>query len=171
VAGDVATLLSKRRKAAICDANVLIDYVKADAEMLSKLASYWEQVFVPDVVLSEVRQLNAQRAKTLGLTVIETPLTLPPAAGLSLADRACLHFATERGWTCIANDRHLRNECRKCGVEVVWGLEMLLLLVDSGRLTKSQAQRVATKIHDDNSQITKTILDDFLVELSKRVEA
>jgi hypothetical protein len=51
------------------------------------------------------------------------------------------------------------------------GQLQLLLLVDSGRLTKSQAQRVATKIHDDNSQITKTILDDFLVELSKRVEA
>lgn len=161
----------KRRKAAICDANVLIDYVKADTEMLSRLASYWEQVFVPDLVLSEVRQLSAERAKSLGLTIIETPLALPQVAGLSLADRACLHFVTEQGWTCIANDRHLRNECRKCGADVVWGLEMLLLLVDSGRLTKSHANRVATKIHGDNPQITREILDDFLIELSKRVEA
>lgn len=83
MAGDVATLPFKRRKAAICDANVLIDYVKADTEMLSRLASYWEQVFVPDLVLSEVRQLSAERAKSLGLTIIETPLT--PTSGRPIA--------------------------------------------------------------------------------------
>lgn len=156
------------RKAAICDANVLIDFVKADEEVLAMLAGYWESVFVPDVVLSEVRQLSADRAGNLGLTIIETPLALPEVPGLSYQDRACLHLATKEGWVCIANDRLLRNECRRRGVETVWGLEVLLLLVGSGVLAEPRARRVATKIHGDNPQITQKVLDDFLRELGKK---
>ena len=156
------------RKAAICDANVLIDFVKADEAILAMLASYWESVFVPDVVLSEVRQLSADRAGKLGLTIIETPLGLPEVPGLSYQDRACLHFAVKEGWVCIANDRRLRNECQKCGVETVWGLETLLLLVGSRALAEPRARRVALKIHAENPQITKKVLDDFLRELGKK---
>lgn len=156
------------RKAAICDANVLIDFIKADESVLAMLAGYWEGVFVPDVILSEVRQLSSNRASSLGLTVIETPLDLPDIPGLSYQDRACLHIAMKEGWVCIANDRSLRNECRRRGVETVWGLEMLLLLVDSGVLAEPRARRVATRIHSDNSQITQKVLDDFLGELGKK---
>lgn len=158
------------RKAAICDANVLIDFVKADEDVLAMLAGYWESVFVPDVVLSEVRQLSADRAGNLGLTLIETPLGLPEVPGLSYQDRACLHLALKEGWVCIANDRLLRNECRRRGVETVWGLEMLLLLVGSGGLAESRAKRVATRIHADNPQITQKVLDDFLGELGKKTD-
>ena len=156
------------RKAAICDANVLIDFVKADEGVLAMLAGYWEQLFVPDVVLSEVRQLSANRAGSLGLTIIETPLRLPEVPGLSYQDRACLHFAVKEGWVCIANDRRLRNECQKCGVETVWGLETLLLLVGSRALAEPRARRVAMKIHAENPQITKKVLDDFLQKLGRR---
>lgn len=159
---------STKPKAAICDANVLIDFVKADEAVLAMLADYWESVFVPDIVLAEVRQLTADRAKSFGLTIIETPLTIPDMLGLSLPDRACLYFATKEGWVCIANDRHLRNECQKCGVQTVWGLEMLLLLVDRGILPGSRAKRVAMKIHTDNPQITKKVLDAFSAELDGR---
>ncbi len=158
------------RKAAICDANVLIDFVKADEGVLGMLASYWEQVFVPDVVLSEVRQLSADHAGSLGLTIIETPLDLPKVPGLSYQDRACLHFAVKEGWVCIANDRRLRSECQKRGVETVWGLETLLLLVGSRALAETRARRVAMKIHAENSQITKNVLDGFLQELVRKAE-
>ena len=154
-------------KAAICDANVLIDFVKADEGILAMLAGYWEGVFVPDVVLSEVRQLGADRAESFGLTIIPTPLDLPHVPGLSYQDRACLHFALKERWVCIANDRRLRNECQRCGVETVWGLEVLLLLVGTGALAEPRARRVASKIHNDNPQITRKVLDAFLVELGR----
>jgi rRNA-processing protein FCF1 len=156
------------RKAAICDANVLIDFVKADEGVLAMLAGYWESIFVPDVVLSEVRQLSEDSARSLGLTIIETPLGLPEVPGLSYQDRACLHLAMKEGWVCIANDRLLRSECRRRGVETVWGLEMLLLLVGSGALAAPRAKRVATRIHGDNPQITQKVLEDFLGELGKK---
>lgn len=155
------------RVAAICDANVLIDYVKADEDLIRELVAFWGKVFVPDIVLFEVKQLPFARAEELGLTIIETPLTLPPGAGLSGPDRACLHYVLERGWTCLANDRHLRNECIKQSGRVVWGLEMLLILVSDRRITKARARDIAIKINEDNPVITKNVLDDFLEKLNE----
>jgi hypothetical protein len=153
------------RGAAICDANVLIDYVKADEHIFRELVAYWGTVFVPDIVLFEARQLSLTRADELGLTIIETPLALPPAPGLSKADRACLHYVLERGWTCIVNDRRLRSECIKQGGTVVWGLEMLLILASERRITKARARRIATRIKADNPLITGSIIDDFIDKL------
>jgi hypothetical protein len=73
----------------------------------------------------------------------------------------------KESWVCIANDRLLRNECRRHGVETVWGLEMLLLLVGSGALAALRARRAATRIHGENPQITRKVLDDFLGKLGK----
>ncbi len=152
--------------AAICDANVLIDYVKADEDLIRELVAYWGAVYVPDRVLIEVRQLTFQRAEELGLTIIETPLVLPPGSGLSDQDRACLHYVLDRGWTCIANDRHLRNECGRQGGRVVWGLEMLLMLVANHQITKARAQDVAKRINIDNPEITDKILEEFKCKLA-----
>jgi len=153
--------------AAICDANVLIDYVKADEDIIRELVAYWGTVNVPDRVLFEVKQLPLSRAEELGLKVIETPLTLPPGAGLSGPDRACLHYVITEGWTCIANDRALRKACIKQGGTVVWGLSMLLLLVSSRQITKARALDVAVRINADNPEITDQILEDFKAKLSK----
>ncbi|MHC1691899.1 MAG: hypothetical protein AB9828_02590 [Sphaerochaetaceae bacterium] len=151
--------------AAICDANVLIDYVKADEDIIRELVTYWGVVHVPDRVLFEVKQLSLERAEELGLKVIETPLILPPGAGLSGPDRACLQFVISEGWTCIANDRALRKACIKQGGKVVWGLEMLLLLVSSNLIIKDRALAIAKKINIANPEITNQILADFKTKL------
>ena len=71
----------KPREAAICDANVLIDYVAADEDVIRELAKYWGTVYVPNRILHEVKNLPDERAGELGLTIVETPLTLPIASG------------------------------------------------------------------------------------------
>ena len=153
------------RKAAICDANVLIDFVKADEGVLAMLAGDWEQVFVPDVVLSEVQQLSATRAGSLGLTIIPTPLDLPKAPGLSYQDRACLHFAVSEGWVCIANDRrsaHRVSEVRRrncVGTGDAFASRSLRSACRTTRKTRRD------EIHADNAQITKRVIEDFLREL------
>jgi len=151
----------KRREAAICDANVLIDYVAADEDVIRELVKYWGTVYVPTRILYEVRKLPMDRAKDLGLTIIETPLTLPVAPGLSGPDRACLHFVISEGWTCIANDTLLRRECKRQGGKVVWGLEMLLKLVLVGQVTNARAMGIAEKIGSLNPEITAKILAEF----------
>lgn len=39
---------------AICDANILIDYSKSDISIIKKIAEYYEEVCVPDIILQEV---------------------------------------------------------------------------------------------------------------------
>lgn len=155
------------RVAAICDANVLIDYVKSDEDIIRELVNYWGTVNVPDRVLAEVRQLSTLRAEMLGLTIIETPLILPTSSGLSGPDRACLHFVITEGWTCIANDKALRKECKRRGGKAVWGLEMLLLLVSSSQITKARALDVASKISAINPEITERLIASFCDKLNR----
>ncbi len=157
----------KRREAAICDANVLIDYAVADEDVIRELVTYWGMVYVPTRILHEVRQSPMERAENLGLTVIETPLTLPAAPGLSAPDRACLHFVICEGWTCIANDTLLRRECKRHGGNVVWGLEMLLKLVSAGQITNARALGIAERIGAINPEITAKILVEFKDKLVK----
>lgn len=130
----------KRGEAAVCDANVLIDYVAVDEDVVREVVRFWGTVYVPTRILHEVKRLDEERAKGLGLTIIETPLILDPVPGLSGPDRACLHFVLAEGWTCLANDRLLRKECMRRGGKVVWGLEMLLKLVKADQITSARAQ-------------------------------
>ena len=149
----------EHRVAAICDANVLIDYLDSDEDIIRELVAYWGTVHVPTRVLHEVKTLSAERAVGLGLSVIETPLVLPPTPGLSGPDRACLHFALAEGWVCITNDRPLRRECGRLGCKVVWGLEMLLLLVADGQISKARSKGIAEQIATINPEITISLLE------------
>jgi hypothetical protein len=156
----------KRREAAICDANVLIDYADADEDVIRELVKYWGTVYVPTRILHEVKKWPTERAEELGLTVIETPLTLPSVPGLSGPDRACLHFVISEGWTCIANDTLLRRECKRQGGKVVWGLEMLLKLTSAGQITNARALGIAEKIGEVNPEITDKITVEFKGKLT-----
>ena len=156
----------KSRVAAILDASVLIDYVAADEDVIRELIEYWGIVYVPDRILHEVKSLPNERAGELGLTIIETPLALPIASGLSGPDRACLHFVVTEGWTCIANDKLLRRECIRKGGKVVWGLEMLHKLVTAGQITAARAKGIAEKIGALNPEITEALLGKFEEKLA-----
>jgi hypothetical protein len=110
------------------------------------------------------------RAEELGLTVIETPLSIPSSPGLSGPDRACLHFVVSEGWTCIANDKLLRRECKRRGGKVVWGLEMLLKLVSEGQITDARASGIAERIGSINPEITDAILIEFKDKLREKTD-
>jgi len=157
----------KRREAAIFDANVLIDYMDADEDIIREVVKYWGKVYVPTRILHEVKKLDVAHAEDLGLTIIETPLVLEIIRGLSGPDRACLHFVLAEGWTCIANDTLLRRECTRRGGKVIWGLEMLIKLVSSSQITSARALGIAEKIAEVNPEITCEIVKAFMEKLSK----
>jgi rRNA-processing protein FCF1 len=157
----------KPQEAAICDANVLIDYADSDEDIIRELVRYWGKVYVPTRILHEVKRLPQPRAEELGLTIIETPLVLPSASGLSGPDRSCLHFVITEGCVCIANDKALRKECQRRGGMVVWGLEMLAKLVEAQQITKARAIDIATHIRMINPEISEALLADFKAMLAK----
>ncbi|MDA3939467.1 MAG: hypothetical protein PF693_09185 [Spirochaetia bacterium] len=158
----------KKKEAAISDANILIDYAAVDEDLIREMVVYWNKVYVPDIILHEVRDLSTERAMELGLTIIQTPLVnLPERAKLSFQDRTCLYFVMAEKWVCIVNDVPLRKECLKVGGKVVWGLEMLLLLVKSKQISKNRAKDAASNIKKINPTITVNILETFLEKLDR----
>lgn len=152
---------------AICDANILIYYSKSDISIIKKIAEYYEEVCVPDIILQEVGVITDEQAKKLGITIVETPLVLEEVPSLSFQDRTCLYYVKQNKWECLTNDVALRKHCEAAGGTVVWGLQMLLKLVEANLITTTYAEKIARKINQVNPEINKKVLNSFLDKLKK----
>lgn len=158
----------------IVDANVLIDFCEADRTVLRLISRHVGKVHVPLPVLrEEVEQLDDSECAELGIILVEPSLELVAVvatrrAGLSFYDHLCLLLALENGWTCVTNDTCLRRECEAENIPVLWGLEMVALLVDRGILTPKAAEEIALAIRRANPRyITEKVLAKFLVRIRR----
>ena len=151
----------------IADANVLIDYAQTSPEILTLVAKHLGVVHVAAAVLDEVGQIDAAQCRKMGLRVVDGTLAQLMEASrrggaLSFEDKLCLVLARENGWTCLSNDVLLRNACVAQGVSVLWGLEIMLQLIEAGHLDVDQAIAVADAIHAVNPlYITQEIVRAF----------
>lgn len=159
----------------LIDANVLIDFADSDVTVLRLASRHLAPMHVLRPVLREVTQLDATDCDDLDLTLSEPTVKQLLAAGsrrrsLSFFDRLCLIVAREQGWACVTNDTALRKECGTEGVQTVWGLELLVGLVEA-RLGKSSALSIATEIHQNNPRhITRAILSRLEQRLRRSTE-
>jgi predicted nucleic acid-binding protein len=158
----------------LIDANVLIDFADSDITVLRLASRHLAPMHVLRPVLREVVQLDATDYDRLDLTLFEPTVEQLLAAGsrrrsLSFFDRLCLIVAREQGWACVTNDTALRKECGIESVQAVWGLEVLVGLVEARQLGKDSALSIATKIHDNNPRhITLAILSRLEQRLRSR---
>ncbi len=67
----------------------------------------------------------------------------------------CLILARDQGWTCVTNDGRLRRACADEGVAVLWGLQLMVKLVEAGELSADDAISVAEAIGETNSWLSK----------------
>lgn len=79
----------------VVDANVLIDFAKADVSALGLVVRHLGPVYVPGDVPDEVRQLDDDGCTRLGLATVDGTLEQPAETGamrggLSFAHRVCL---------------------------------------------------------------------------------
>jgi len=159
-----------RRKLLLMDANVLIDFCDADATVITLISKHIGQVHVPrPILVEEVEQIVDLDWTELAITAVEPTLEIAveaarrPRTGLSFHDHLCLSIARENGWTCVTNDARLRRECTADGVDVLWGLETVALLVEEGALSTKAAAEIGRRIQAANPKfITLAILDRFL---------
>ena len=158
-----------RRKLLLMDANVLIDFCDADPSVISLISEHVGQVHVPRPILhDEVEQLGDLDWTDLAIAAVDPPLETAMQAsarrrGLSFHDHVCLLLARDNAWTCVTNDTRLRRECLAEGVEVLWGLEVVALLVEEGALPPAEAADLGRQIRAANLKfITVAILDRFL---------
>lgn len=157
----------------VADANVLIDYARTDPSILALHVRHLGPIYVPSVILDEVEQLDAADCERLSLTVIEEPPEILLAAAerrgpLSFEDRVCLLLARENHWTCVTNEKPLHRACEQDGVTSIWGLRLMINLVQVKQLTRQNAMEAVQTIHAINPRyVTAGILAKFEVELGK----
>lgn len=158
-------------KAIISDANVLIDYAKANKKVLQLAAKHLCEVYVPTPILKEVKDITGAELQRLGVVAFEPTLEQVVLAadrplGLSFEDQLCFLIAKEQGWTCATNDKQLRNQCVASGVPIIWGLEIMLCLNKAGHLNRAEAEKTAEKICEVNKYIGQSVIKKFVAKLS-----
>jgi len=87
-------------RALISDANILIDYAKANTRILKLAAQHLYEIYVPTVIADEVIQLSRSELKALGIKIVDPELdqiveaaTYDP--GTSREDRLCFVLARD----------------------------------------------------------------------------
>jgi hypothetical protein len=151
----------------IMDVCVLIDFVNTDPSILTLASRHVGNLYVATPVFDKVRVLDPSMARSVGLKLFEPTLEMVMEAGakrerLSFQDRLCLIVAKAKGWTCLSNDRQVRSSCKSSGVRVMWGLDLLALLVEVGALSAAAARDVGKKFVASNKRIGATVVDRFL---------
>jgi len=154
----------------VVDANVLIDYAKADDSVLALVVQHVGPVYIPRDVFDEVEQLDEDACARLGLVVVDGTLEQlleagETAGGLSFADRMCLILARDHGWVCVTNDGRLRRACTEADVQVQWGLQLMLKVVETGGMAAEAAIEVAAAIGRENPWIKQSVVDGFVAKV------
>ncbi len=157
----------------VSDANILIDYLSTEPNILDLISKNVQKLYVPVPILREVKQLNQDYAKKLGLEIIEPTLAQYNLAvkikqanpALSNQDSICFAMAKVNNWACLTNDKPLRHLCNKNGITVLWGIGIMHKLVSANVLSSSKAVQVALKIKSQNRHITNEIVDRFREQL------
>jgi predicted nucleic acid-binding protein len=157
----------------VIDANVLIDYADSDPTILTLFSKHIGTIHIIPDVLEKVEQLNKKECCRLGLVIAEPTLEQYLEAGkkipgLAFDDTLCLILARDHHWTLISNDKALRSTCKNANIPLLWGLELMLLLVEKNFLSGSHALHTATIIQSSNPQfVHQQILESFSNKIDK----
>jgi len=138
---------TKKQPFLILDANILIDLYKCDWALLKLISTHVGQIHLATPVLSEVHEIDEGDCEKFGIILVEPDLDHMFLASqdrgpLSFQDKLCLILAKEYGWTCVSNDKSLRRKCQSEEVPVIWGIELICILVEAGGLPVDQAKDV-----------------------------
>jgi len=161
-------------KALIADSSVLIDYVTTDVSVLSSASRCLAPMYVSNVVLEEVEQLSADDCSSLGLTLSEPSEEqlflageLSVSGGLSFEDWTCVILARDNDWICLTNDAGMHKACEEWTVSAMWGLALMIELVQVGELEAEEAVEIAENIHRSNRRIKREVVDRFTAKVTR----
>ena len=156
------------RRKYVLDASVLIDYVKTELAVLELAVTHVGEIILPSLVVeAEVDQLDHQACIDRGFCWREPTLEqLFKAADrygpLSFHDHLTRIVALEENAICVTNDVALRRACEKDDIELMWGLEVMVTLVEIGALSVTEAIKIAEAIHQSNPRhINERVLRRF----------
>jgi len=153
----------------IMDACVLIDFIKAERTILELVVKHIGPLHIPSPVVEEINEIDDESELVeLGLIILEPEIedafaAATPSGPISFQDRLCLLAAKRHGFTCVTNDKNLRNLCRQEDVPLFWGLELIAKLHKVGGITSKEAEIIAKAIRKSNPKhITDKIVSLFI---------
>lgn len=154
---------------------MLIDYLGADRSVLAIASRSYAPIHVPRPILDEVRDLDEDGCRELDLKLVDPTLDQMAEAGrrtpggpISYEDWICLLMAKDNRWTTLTNDGALRSACQAEGVPTMWGLRLMLELVEHSYLPTEAARATGRTIRQNNPFITEGVLADFERALSSK---
>lgn len=162
---------TKKRQFLILDANTLIDFCECDRTIIKLICTHVGQIYLATPVLSEIRSIYEDECIELGIKLVEPELeqlihAAAKRGSLSFQDNICLILAREYGWTCVTNDIPLRRQCELEGVPLIWGIQLICILVESGGLPVKHAGKIILEIQKNNP---KYITDSIAKRAFKRL--
>jgi rRNA-processing protein FCF1 len=156
-----------RPAAVISDACVLIDYINVEQTRVLRLVTdHLFPIKLPRLILDEVNSLTEDQAEALGMEIIEATFDqLKEAAArggpLSKEDKLCFAIARDNDWAIWTSDKPLHTQCKKEGVPVYWGLQLMLDLCAEGKLDPDSALETAQQISAVNERISDRVIEQF----------
>ncbi|HHU87295.1 MAG TPA: PIN domain-containing protein [Peptococcaceae bacterium] len=161
----------ERKRILILDANTLIDYLECDRTIIKLICRYVGQIYLATPVLNEINEIDEDGCIEIGIKLLGPELEQVMSAAarkgpLSFQDNLCLILAKEHGLTCVTNDKALRRACELQGVPLIWGIELICILVESGGLPVKHAQNIILTIQRNNP---KYITDSIVKSAFKRL--
>jgi hypothetical protein len=164
-------LTARASEILLADADVLIDYVEADPDVLALCVLHFAAVHVMQTTLDEVDGFTTSQCERLGIEVISVESAVLTRAseerlGLSIPDTICLLVAEEREWTCVTNEKALRKRCDERHIRVRRGLNLMIELVRGRHLGPKRAEKIARAIQESNPEhIHDGVIAEFLKEI------
>ncbi|EEG77470.1 hypothetical protein [Dethiobacter alkaliphilus] len=165
--------MKKEKRFLILDANTLIDFYKSDRMLIKLFTTYLGEIYLAKPVFDEVWEINANDCIELGIILVEPGLeqlllASEGTGSLSFQDKLCYILAKDNQWACVTNDKPLRRVCQAEDIEVVWGIELICILVESGGLPVKQAKDMILRIQKLNPKyITEKIIQKAFERLGK----
>jgi len=158
--------LKEEGKIIVLDACVIIDYVKCEPNLLQSINHHIAVITIVSPLLQEILDIDRDPLRTLDCSIIDPTFdeidgAISLADGNSFQDYLCYLVAKRLDCPCITNDKGLRNYCSAHDVQVFWGLELLLILMFKGIISRNNAFHYAEQIQKINPTITQTILSAF----------
>ena len=154
--------------AVICDANILIDYIQTDMQIIRLTSEHCFDIYVPEEIIREVDGLTPSVIKANGLIPLKASIEqlmeaieMADVSGLSEKDCICYIHAREKKCHCATNDKALFNKCRRDKIHVIRGLGFMLELCKKNIISPEEAISTAKRISVINAMITEEILLDF----------
>ncbi|MBP5620514.1 MAG: type II toxin-antitoxin system VapC family toxin [Thermoguttaceae bacterium] len=164
--------MKTRKPTLLLDTCVGSDFLNVDAEIVGLASKSLGELLIPRVLMEELsRKFEFDVLDALGLRVVDSSDEILKEAGvfrlkkgfrlLSENDCVCLLTALKNKYTCVTNDRLLQKTCKEHGVQVWWGVEVVLALYEQDGVSYERAENFIVRLRQTTFYVKKEHEDEY----------